>query len=97
MKEKIEKIRKYHLSSDDIEESFFIPLEIKRQEGNGQQIYDRKELLRQYTIDWNYYKNEEKKQVIVNENMTEREVRQINRKRKIIDKTIEVGKTLVKK
>jgi len=87
---KLEKIVDYQLSSDDIEESFFLPLEL-----NGcyiteknQELYNRKCLLKQYVIDWNFYSDEEKKTLINREKMTREEVYHIEFMRAQIDEAV---------
>lgn len=84
-------IQIYNFSSDDIEESFFLPLELNREKliGKGLELYQRRSLLRQYAIDWNLYEEDEKIQLIKKEKMTKEEVSHIETIRTKIDETIE--------
>lgn len=87
---KIKKINQYHFDEFDIEESYFMGIAFK---GNllkekNKEYLKRQELLRQYIIDWNYYKEEEKQQEINLQNLTLEELEFINRSREELDTLI---------
>jgi len=87
---KLEKIKEYKLGSEDIEETFFIPLEFDQNLllGRKSELYKRRQLLRQYIIDWDYYTEQEKKQIIIQNKFTEEELDKIEKTRKEINDTI---------
>ena len=88
--EKMKKIKKYNLTEEEIEESYFVPLRFE----NGlllerkSELYQRRELLRQYIIDWDYYSEEEKKDAKLEHNFTEVEFSMMEETRNEIDRTI---------
>ena len=87
---KIKKIKDYGLDEIDIEESFFIPLEFNNKVllGRKSELYKRRQLLRQYIIDWDYYTDLEKENIILLNKFTEEEINMINKTRRDIDNTI---------
>ena len=88
---KVEKIRDYGLELEDIEESFFIPLYFDKKVllGRKSELYKRRQLLRQYIIDWDYYTEEEKEVIKLKNKFTKEEIDIIESTRKDINKTIE--------
>lgn len=97
-KKKIEKMREYHFSSEDIEESYFVTLRFYNAKKDKQEKDNyRLELLRQYIIDWRYYSQEEKRQIIQNHHFTEEEIDYMNTARQKIDHTIYKVKKIGKK
>lgn len=90
-KRKIEKIRSYGLDEEEIEESFFIPLEFDKGLLLGRQteLWKRRQLLRQYIIDWDYYTDDEKVQIKKENNFTEEEMNYIEKTRLGVNQTIE--------
>lgn len=87
--EKIEKIKKYRMEEEDIEESFFVPLSFDKGVlvGRQSELYKRRNELRQYIIDWDYYSEEEKE--AWKSKFNSEELHYINKTRKDIDKTIQ--------
>ena len=88
---KVEKIKDYGLEPEDIEESFFIPLYFDNKVllGRKSELYKRRQLLRQYIIDWDYYTEEEKQVIKLRNKFTEEEINIIESTRKDINKTID--------
>ena len=88
-KKKLEKMKAYHFSSQDIEEAYFNALRFNRAKKSKQEKNnDRLELLRQYIIDWRLYSPEEKRRIIENHHFTEEEISYMNTTRQKIDHTI---------
>lgn len=87
---KIEKIKDYGLEEEDIEESFYIPLEFDNKVliGRKSELYKRRQLLRQYTLDWDLYTELEKEEIIKNNHFSSEEVEMINKTRKDIEEVI---------
>lgn len=97
-KKKLEKMREYHFSPEDIEETYFITLRFYNAKKDKQEKDNyRLELLRQYIIDWRYYSQEEKRQIIQNHHFTEEEIDYMNTARQKIDHTISKVKKIGKK
>ena len=87
---RIEKIKKHHLEPESIEESFFIPLEFDKNKllGRKKELYMRRQLLRQYIIDWDYYTDLEKEQIIIQNKFTNEEIAKIEKTRQDINEVI---------
>lgn len=87
---RIEKIKAYQMPEEDIEESFFIPLNFENGVllGRQSELYQRRNLMRQYIIDWNEYSDDEKIEVIKTNHFNAAEVEYMERTRKEIDKAI---------
>lgn len=87
---KVEKIKDYNLEIEDIEESFFIPLEFDQKVliGRKSELYQRRQLLRQYIIDWDYYTEEEKEYIKLQNHFNEEEMKKIEDTRKEINAVI---------
>jgi len=87
---KLDKIKKYKLDLYDIETSFFIPLEFDKNVllGRKSELYMRRQLLRQYIIDWDSYTEDEKQQIIIKHQFKEEEIEKINTTRKELNDTI---------
>ncbi|HIR49507.1 MAG TPA: hypothetical protein IAB35_05960 [Candidatus Faecimonas gallistercoris] len=87
---RIEKIRAYQMPEEDIEESFFMPLQFENGVllGKQSELYQRRNLMRQYIIDWNEYSDSEKRELIKENKFTIPEVEYMENTRKEIDKTI---------
>ena len=92
-KEKIAKIKKYQMNEENIEESFFVPLFFDQGVllGKQKKLYQRREVLRQYIIDWNYYTEEEKE--LLTTTFTKEELHYMDQSRKEIDQVIKKTKT----
>ena len=91
-------MREYHFSSEDIEESYFVTLRFYNAKKDKQEKDNyRLELLRQYIIDWRYYSQEEKRQIIQHHHFTEEEIDYMNTARQKIDHTIYKVKKIGKK
>lgn len=92
--EKIEQIKRCKLDMYDIEESCLIELNF----WNGifletkSNIYLRRQIIKGYIIDWNYYTEVEKKRIIEENKFTLEEVEYIERKRGEIDSMIDAIK-----
>ena len=93
---KLEKTIKYNLDEFDIEESFFIPLNFDNGVllGKKSELYKRRQLLRQYIIDWDFYTDEEKEIIIASGNFNSEEIEKINSTRNEINELVEKSKTL---
>lgn len=87
---RIKKITKYNLNTEEIEESFFVPLAFDQGVllGRQSELYKRRQLLRQYIIDWDYYSDEEKD--ALQSTFTKAELYYINNSRKKINETVKV-------
>src|SRR5699024_7427507 len=87
---RLEKIKDYNMSEEDIEESFFIALNFENGVLLGRQskLYQRRNLMRQYIIDWKEYSDSEKVEVIRKNQFTTSEVEYMERTRRQIDKAI---------
>ncbi len=92
---KLEKIEKYKLSGEEVEEAFFMPLELYSEylSGEEKERHNRKQLLREYVIDWNFYSDNEKKHIIKKEQMTKEEVYHVNNARMQIDELVALTTT----
>lgn len=88
---KIEKIRRYNLPEEDIEESYFVPFRFESGKllGRKSVLYQRRNLLRQYIIDWDYYTEEEKEQIRMDHSFTIEELGTIQNTRMEINHTLE--------
>ena len=91
---RIEKIKAYQMPEEDIEESFFIPLNFKNGVllGRQSELYQRRNLMRQYIIDWNEYSDDEKIEAIQINHFNASEVEYMERTRKEIDNAITYSK-----
>ena len=89
---RLEKIKDYKLEPEDIEESFFIPLEFDKNVliGRKSELYQRRQLLRQYIIDWDYYTELEKQEIIIKNKFTNEEISKIEKTRTKINETIDL-------
>ena len=87
---KLKKIELYNLDADLIEESFFVPLEFDEKVliGRSSELYKRRQLLRQYCIDWNYFTKSEKIAAVKKHKLTEEELYYIYKTRFEIDTVI---------
>ena len=87
---KLEKIRNYNLTEEEIEESYFAPFYFEEGIllGEKSELYRRRELLRQYIIDWDYYTEEEKEVVKEEQHFTEEEILLMETMRREINETI---------
>ena len=88
---KLEKIKQYNLDEYDIEESFFVPLEFDKGVllGRQSELYKRRQLLKQYIIDWDYYTDMEKESIKEQNNFTDEELIYIKNTREEINEVIE--------
>ena len=88
--EKLKKIRKYNLTEEEIEESYFVPFYFEEGIllGEKSELYRRRELLRQYIIDWDYYTEEEKLEAKEEQHFTEEEFSIIEKTRSEINETV---------
>jgi len=88
--EKCRKIQKYNLTEDEIEESYFVPFRFESGTvlENKDELYKRRELLRQYTINWDYYTEEEKRKVKGEHHFTEEELSLMDQTRSQINEMI---------
>ena len=88
---KKEKIKQYNFTEEEIEESYFVPFRFE--EGilleEKSELYKRRELLRQYIIDWDYYTGEEKQEVKEEQHLTEEEFSVMEKLRKEINQMTE--------
>ena len=91
---KLNKIRGYGLEAEDIEESYFVPLKFDQGVllGKKSELYQRRQLLRQYTIDWDLYTDEEKQEMIRSNHFNSDEVEYICYTRNEIDDMIKKSK-----
>ena len=91
---RLEKIKDYNMPEEDIEESFFIPLNFENGVllGRQSELYQRRNLMRQYIIDWKEYSDSEKVEVIRKNHFTTSEVEYMERTRRQIDKAITYSK-----
>ncbi len=91
---RLEKIKDYNMPEEDIEESFFIPLNFENGVllGRQSELYQRRNLMRQYIIDWKEYSDSEKVEIIKNNHFTTSEVEYMERTRRQIDKAITYSK-----
>ena len=91
---RLEKIKDYNMPEEDIEESFFIPLKFENGVllGRQSELYQRRNLMRQYIIDWKEYSDSEKVEVIRKNYFTTSEVEYMERTRRQIDKAITYSK-----
>ena len=91
---KLNKIRGYGLEAEDIEESYFVPLKFDQGVllGKKSKLYQRRQLLRQYTIDWDLYTDEEKQEMIRSNHFNSDEVEYICHTRNEIDDMIKKSK-----
>lgn len=73
--EKCRKIKKYHLTKEEVRESYYITFEFdgKRLIDKNSMLYYRKQLLRQYIIDWEQYSDIEKQKIKRENNITQEE------------------------
>ena len=87
---RIEKIKTYQMSEEDIEESFFVPLKFEDGVllGKQSELYQRRNLMRQYIIDWNEYTDDEKIEAIKTNHFSQSEVEEMEKTRKGIDNAI---------
>ncbi|MDE5586917.1 MAG: hypothetical protein K2I72_00935, partial [Bacilli bacterium] len=87
---KLEKIKQYDLSEEDIEESYFVPFRFESGKllGRKSELYQRRSLLRQYIIDWDYYTKKEKRQVGLENHFTDEELIMIQNMRMEINSTL---------
>jgi len=88
---KLEKIKKYNFTEEEIEESYFVPFYFEKGIllGEKSDLYKRRELLRQYIIDWDYYTEEEKESVKDEQHFTEEEFFIMKETRREINQAIE--------
>lgn len=91
---RLERIKDYNMSEEDIEESFFIPLNFENGVllGRQSELYQRRNLMRQYIIDWKEYSNSEKIEIIKTNQFAISEVEYMERTRRQIDKAITYSK-----
>ena len=89
-KKRMEKIKTYQMSEEDIEESFFVPLKFENGVllGKQSELYQRRNLMRQYIIDWNEYTDDEKIEAIKTNHFSQSEVEEMEKTRKGIDNAI---------
>ena len=87
---RMEKIKTYQMSEEDIEESFFVPLKFEDGVllGKQSELYQRRNLMRQYIIDWNEYTDDEKIEAIKTNHFSQSEVEEMEKTRKGIDNAI---------
>ena len=87
---RMEKIKTYQMSEEDIEESFFVPLKFENGVllGRQSELYQRRNLMRQYIIDWNEYTDDEKIEAIKTNHFSQSEVEEMEKTRKGIDNAI---------
>ena len=87
---KLTKIKDYGLEAEDIEESYFVPLKFNQGVllGKKSELYQRRQLLRQYIIDWDYYSEQEKQGAIIDNHFTVEEINYINTTREQINKMV---------
>ena len=87
---KLTKIKDYGLEVEDIEESYFVPLKFDHGVllGKKSELYQRRQLLRQYIIDWDYYSEQEKQGAIIDNHFTVEEINYINTTREQINKMV---------
>ena len=87
---RMEKIKTYQMSEEDIEESFFVPLKFENGVllGKQSELYQRRNLMRQYIIDWNEYTDDEKIEAIKTNHFSQSEVEEMEKTRKGIDNAI---------
>ena len=86
--EKIEKIKKYRMEEQDIEESFFIPLSFDKGVlvGRQSELYKRRDELKKHIMGWDNYTEEEKE--ALKSKFNPEELHYINKTRKDINKAI---------
>ena len=91
---RLEKIKDYNMPEEDIEESFFVPLKFENGVllGRQSELYQRRNLMRQYIIDWKEYSDSEKVKAIRKNQFTTSEVEYMERTRRQIDKAITYSK-----
>ena len=91
---RLEKIKDYNMPEEDIEESFFVPLNFENGVllGRQSELYQRRNLMRQYIIDWKEYSDSEKVEAIRKNQFTTSEVEYMERTRRQIDKAITYSK-----
>ena len=87
---RLEKIKAYQMSEEDIEESFLLPLKFENDVLLGEQseLYQRRNLMRQYIIDWNEYTDTEKIKAIKAHHFSPSEVEYMEKTREQTDKAI---------
>lgn len=85
--EKLNKIEKYNLTREEIEESLLVPLEFKNKKlvDSTSEEYTHRQMIRQYVIDWNEYTDEEKIEAIKRNGISQSEVLYIEKTREKID------------
>ena len=89
-KQKIKKILTYQLTQDDIEESYTQALMFDKGQPilESSKLYKRRQLIRQYVIDWEYYSDEEKNKLLNSGYFTKKEIELIQNTRNQIDEMI---------
>ena len=97
--EKLNKIEKYNLTREEIEESLLVPLEFKNKKlvDSTSEEYTHRQMIRQYVIDWNEYTDEEKIEVIKQNKFSQSEVLYIENTRKKINQTLHIVQSLRRK
>ena len=87
--EKIEKIKKYRMEEQDIEESFFIPLSFDKGVlvGRQSELYKRRDELKKHIMGWDNYTEEEKE--ALKSKFNPEELHYINKTRKDINEAIQ--------
>ena len=85
--EKLNKIEKYNLTREEIEESLLVPLEFKNKKlvDSTSEEYTHRQMIKQYVIDWNEYTDEEKIEAIKRNGISQSEVLYIEKTREKID------------
>lgn len=86
---RIEKIISYKLNEDEVEEAFFLPLQFDQKVllGRDSILYKRRALIREITISWNDFTEDEKLAQVESCNLTTEELHYINTTRQTIDTT----------
>lgn len=86
-KEKIQKIIKYNLDEDEVEEAFFMPLKFDQKAliGRDSEIYKRRVLLKNLTVCWGYITPEERQNKVAQHKISNEELKYITTTRNEID------------
>ncbi len=95
---RLQKIIDYGLDDQEVEKSFFKPLEFDQKDllGRKKEMQKRRQILKMYTTYWDYYNQADKEAIIKQNNFTGLEVNYLNTARKTINKTLETVKTMKK-
>ncbi len=78
---KCRRIKKYHLTTEEIMDSYYITMYFIEQKliDNNESIYERRQLMRQYLIDYDEYSLEEKEELINSKILTTDELSHIDK------------------